>query len=484
MTAKENIKNIETHEAFLFIALLALSAAVLILHAVRLPFNVFWVDTAFSADLIRLPLPEMIKATSVNEHPPFYYLFGKLVVAILGDHPWAFRATAFIPFAGIILLGLSFIRKEFGYAPAFIITGFASFTPASIVYVMETRMYELGCFLVLSSFLALYCLFTKPNGKRRLYWILFFLTSVSAAYTHYYITIAVCVMHLCLIIFCIRKKKELKICTTEAVLAIVSYLPWLGVMFRNFGVRAGDWWATDYAHFDETMSEIFGLKRFYVPALIVIAVLMIIMFIKKSDKRFITVTGILMIAVTFSAGAIVSEILRPLFLARYIYPLAGIGWLLLGMGIGECADLILKNRKTAAGILSGTACLALSLILIFTAYGYYRQDVSDQRAASAVTNEFLNGFSIPEGSVIYSDFEQEEFTIAGYYFPKTEVFPENALFYYTEPEYDSFYVAVRDSSVETVVQNLDGYGYESTVLAQGKSLGFQRPVSILFCEKY
>ncbi len=456
------------------------------LHVVRINFNTFWVDTAFSVDLIRLPFIEMLKATSVNEHPPFYYLFGKAVMLILGDHPYAFRASAFIPYILILVLALTYVRKNFGYAPAFLIVGFSSFTPASIVYVLETRMYETGCLLTLASFLSLHMLFTKKQGKRIIYWILFFAFSIMTAYTHYYLTVAVCIMYLCLIVYCIREKTELKECFGFSVLAILSYLPWLGIMLRNFGVRADDWWAGGYSHFDETMREIFGLKRYYILALFFIVFALVKAFTakKKDFGRFwFILSGVLMIFVTFGVGALVSELVRPLFLSRFIYPLASVGWLLFGIGIEDAVSCIKPAEKFKTA-LSAAFSFAVALLLVTGCFGLYRENVAAQKQASALTNAFLEGVSVPAGSTVYSDMEEEEFTIAGCYFPDTTVYIENAMFYYSVPEQEEFYLVWKDYQVEEAVQNLNSYGYDVTCLASGGNLGMQGGVCVLFCRTY
>ena len=472
-----------------------MAGAVIYLHALRLRLNVFWVDTAFSADLIRLPFVDMLKATSVNEHPPFYYIFGKMVIALFNDHPWSFRATAFIPFLGIIILAITYIRREFGYSAAFIMVAFSSFTPASVTYVMETRMYELGCLLVLISMLCLYCIFNKSAGNRRLYFAVFGIFSVLTAYTHYYLTVAVCVMYLSLILYCFIHKTDVKKCVIVSVLAVLLYLPWLGIMLRNFGVRAGDWWATDYAHFDETMKELYGLKRFYIPALFVIIVTLIKLYMekkKKQDKSFslnasakfwFIMTGVVMILGTFSVGVIASEMIRPLFLSRYIYPLASSAWLLFGISIKETVGLGVRSKRLTSAF-SGALSLVLSLFLIYTVFGEYRANLSAQREASIDTVNSMNMISIPEGSTIYSDFEQEEFTIAGYYFPGTTVIPENAAFYYSVPAEDEFYLVFKSGSAAAAAENLQKAGYETMLVAENVTLGFQGDLTILFCEKY
>lgn len=479
-----------------FVILLVFAAACFYLHFRRIFFNVFWVDTAFSVDLIRLPFLQMLEATSVNEHPPFFYIFGKAVRLLLGDHPYAFRASAFIPYIGILILATTFIRKNFGYAPAYIIVGFSSFTPASIVYVMETRMYELGCFMALISFLCMYLIFTKPSGRRQLYWHLFFAFSILTAYTHYYLTVAVCVMYLSLIIYCFVYKTEIRKCIIFSVAAILSYLPWLGVMIRNFGVRSGGWWAEGYSHFDETMREIFGLKRYYIPAFFLILVMIVInvLDLRKSrefeDKKktlfselYFIISGIAIIGITFLTGAAVSEFVRPMFLSRFIYPLSGIGWLLFGLAIERIVSQITGSENKRIAVSSFCAAF-FSASLIMTCFGTYKESVALQADFSYKTETFLALVKIPYGEVIYSDIEQEEFTIAGCYFPDTTVKIENAQFFYSIPEEDRFYLVWQDSAVETVTENLNSYGFSVSLLESGGTLGTQSDVSVLLCKKY
>ncbi|MCR4791461.1 MAG: glycosyltransferase family 39 protein [Lachnospiraceae bacterium] len=510
-------------EKIIYALLAAFTLCMICIHAVRLPFNVFWVDTAFSVDLIRLPIREMLAATAVNEHPPFYYLFGKFVTTILGDRPASFRATGFIPYLGILILAHTYVRKHFGIVPAIIITAFASLTPTSVIYVMETRMYELGCFLMLAAFLSMHQLMCYADERRNGKWILFYFLSMMTAYTHYYLTVAVCILYLSLILFCIVNRKDIARCMICSVLAILSYLPWLGVMLKNFGVRAGDWWAEGFSGFDESMCEIFGLKRFYLPALFFAAVLVCGKVVESRHIRkktasgdsasltsgdgrekqsgsekpagramlWFLITGILVIALVMAVGALVSILVRPLFLSRYVYPLASIGWLLFGMGLGSAgewlAGMIPEDKKKlsfAAKLAPAVVAFLIAAFALKTFYGVYRDNRDVQRQYSEETAAFLDEVTIPAGSVIYSSIEQEEFTIAGCYFPGTDVYIENALFYYSIPVQDEFYLVWQISAVDVTVQNLDSYGYGCSLIKSGGTLGLQRDVSILFCKKY
>ncbi len=471
------------------------SGIMVLFHLKRLFYNFFWIDTAFSVNLIRLPVSEIIGITAQDTHPPFYYIFARLVYLLLGDHAYAYRMTAFLPYVGILVLALTLVRKYFGYAAAFITVGFASFTPASIVYVVETRMYELGCFLILFSYILMYILFKRSHSNEIRYWVLFYLFSILAAYTHYYMTVAVCIMYVTLIIYCLIHRKNLRKCFVVSVLALLAYLPWLGILISSFEKSADEWWATEYSHFDEVMREIFALKRFYYPAitLIILMLFILIRTMKRKkatsedcteikEKLWITVTGILMVALVFSMGVLLSRLIRPFFLARFMYPLSAVGWVLLGMGIETVVNYFPMIRCWSKAI-SAIVSIAVSVLLIFTCYTEYLDNNNYQSYASDRTNRLLEQVTIPEGSVIYSEIERGEYTIAETYFPLTEAHVENSLFFYMEPKEEAFYLVWKDADVEVASDNLIAYGYDVSILASGGALGAAEDISILYCSK-
>ncbi|MBP8968519.1 MAG: hypothetical protein KBG42_04465 [Lachnospiraceae bacterium] len=495
-------KNIK--EIFLTLTLIVFAYVMIRCHYMRLSWNVFWMDTAYSVGMIRRPFWDMVKASTDDVHPPLYYYFGKVLKHFLGDTPTAYRGTAFIPYLGILALAVTLIRKYFGFGTSLLVIAFASFTPSSIVYVMEARMYELGLFLALCSFLAFRNLIFNDKSKPVIRWTVFYITTILTAYTHYYLTVSICILYLCVIVYSIFRKKETGYCIICSALAILSYLPRLGVLISNLSDTSGNWWTSGYSHTDENLREIFGYRGFYITALILISVALISRIImlrakKAEDKqgeeniRQITLilTGLLMIFLTMGVGTLVSIIIRPYLISRFLYPLSAIGWILMGIGISETADLIvkvfsLKDEKRSgyiAGGISIAVCVFFSGMVISLSYNDYLGNINYQLMSTLETNEFLIRTQIPAGAVIYSDIGDER-TIIDCYYPGRDVHIEHGLFYYGEPEADEFYMVWSNSNAEAAAENLVSYGYEVVPLDDNGVLGIQRDVSVLFCRKY
>ena len=487
-----------------FSLVLAFSCAMIGLHFFRLFYNIFWCDTAFSVNLIRLPIAEMIKATASDVNPPFYYIFGKIILFLLPEAPATYRATAFIPYVGILILALTYVRKHFGYASAIIIIAFSSFSNSSIFYIMETRMYELGCFLALSMFLSLHYIFTASDKNRTKAWIIFYFTSILTAYTHYYLTVAVCITYLCLIVYCIRQRKDIRKCLTVSLIAILSYIPWIYEFLTNFTSGTDDWWAGGYGVFDETIKEIYGLKRFYIPSLALIAFMLIIRIVRvvkasqdnkekeKMNLWFIT-TGVLIIFLTLGFGHLISILINPLFLSRYLYPLAGIGWLLLGIAITEICNWITSIVKRTRGnhfeiifreYLPYTFSFLFSLIIVVSFWNVYKENITDQKEASAKTMQFINDIDIPNDSVIYSEIEAGKYTIAGCYFPYTKAYLTTKLYEdLPSSTEETFFLVLRDDNILSVKNDMSKYGYNLDVIKSGGNLGFESGITIAICNK-
>ena len=470
----------------------------------RLSWNVFWMDTAYSVGMIRRPFWDMVKASTDDVHPPLYYYFGKVLKHFIGDTPAAYRSTAFVPYLGILALAVTFIRKHFGFATSVLVIAFASFTPTSIVYVMEARMYELGLFLALCSFLAFGNLIFNDKSMPAVRWIIFYITTILTAYTHYYLTVSICILYLCVIAYCIFRKKEIRCCIICSVLAILSYIPWLGVLISNLRDTSGNWWTDGYSHTDENLREMFGYRGFYIAALVLIAITLVSRIIKLRSKKTedkpdeenirqitLIVTGLLMIFLTMGVGTLVSIIIRPYLISRFLYPLSAIGWILMGIGIKETSGLIVKafkfkNSGISAYISEGitvAVCVFFSGTVIKLTYPEYLGNINYQLMSALETNEFLIRTQIPAEAVIYSDIGDEK-TIIDCYYPGREVYIEHGLFYYGEPESDEFYMVWTNSNAETAAQNLVSYGYEVELLDDNGVLGIQRDVSVLFCRKY
>ena len=102
-----------------------------------------------------MSLPDMVKKTATDMHPPLFYMLAMAMNRLLGDNGPAYHLSALLPYAGILFLACTEVRREFGLGPAFLLVTMMSLMPEPLYYNVEVRMYSLGAFLVLLSFLAL-----------------------------------------------------------------------------------------------------------------------------------------------------------------------------------------------------------------------------------------------------------------------------------------------------------------------------------------
>ena len=143
-----------------WMVLILLVAALLRLHG--LAEESIWLDEATSILLAQERLPDLIRATAQDIHPPGYYALLHLWLG-LGPGAWIARSlSAFlgiISVAAIYQLGKSALGQGAGLATALLL----AVSPLHIWYAQETRMYALVTLLAL---LGSYALWRAIVGSR------------------------------------------------------------------------------------------------------------------------------------------------------------------------------------------------------------------------------------------------------------------------------------------------------------------------------
>ena len=235
----------------------AYTLVLFLMNFIRIFDCAYWGDEAFSIALAKMTVPEMIEATAQDVHPPLYYLFLQFLYRILGDHGYTYHLSALIPYAGILILGVTVIRKRFGIIPPLIMNTMISILFQPLRYNVEIRMYALAAFLVLLSYLALYEILKQDRLRD---WLIFFFSSIAAAYTHYYALIYVAFFYLTLLIMMLKRRSLMKRTLILCAVTIACYVPWLFVLIGSFVRTAGGWWATDIPSVRDILLFVFDGK--------------------------------------------------------------------------------------------------------------------------------------------------------------------------------------------------------------------------------
>lgn len=143
-----------------------------------------WFDESFTWRLIQFPISELISRTAVDVHPPLYYILVKSWAVVFGSSILALRSfsvvCAALSIAGAYLFtAQAFRSKRAGLFAAALL----AFSPWTIAYAWEARMYTLGMVLAIFSSLALFI----GIRKQSFFWFAVYgLLAAAFMYTHYY----------------------------------------------------------------------------------------------------------------------------------------------------------------------------------------------------------------------------------------------------------------------------------------------------------
>ena len=393
-----------------FLALLLWTLALLRLNYWRIYDNTFWVDETWSIRLARMTLPDMVKKTATDMHPPLYYMLAMAMNRLLGDNGPAYHLSALLPYVGVLFLACTEVRRQFGLGPAFLLVTMMSLMPEPLYYNVEVRMYSLGAFLVLLAYLALHRILTRNRLPE---WVIFSLASLGAAYTHYYALIIVAFFYLILIVPSVHDRRFLRRTAITWAAAVAGYLPWLGVLLKSFVSTAGDWWLQEIPSVSDCLKFFFSswyLIGLFV--LIVAAYLLVCLRRKKSGTMELpqwmpvnpellwVAAGLLSLAGTIAVGSALSYLVRPFFVDRYLYPLTPVLFLLLGF----CLSKLDKTKLL---------CFVLTAGIVISFWPSYLHIRDDYKYQDMCTAEFLEKVQPGENAVFYfegmADFR--------YYFP-------------------------------------------------------------------
>ena len=122
-----------------------LAAAAVLLNVSLIFDNVLWGDEAYSANLIRHTVPEIVQIDALEEpHPPLYYLWLKMWACLLGYSGPVFHLASVLIFVLGVIAALTVFRKRCGKLPAALFVVFTGMSQMCLTYNVEIRMYALA----------------------------------------------------------------------------------------------------------------------------------------------------------------------------------------------------------------------------------------------------------------------------------------------------------------------------------------------------
>ncbi len=372
---------------------------------IRLSNENLWIDEAFTANIIRCSIPDLLARTAADVHPPFYYFIVKAFCSVFGQTAFKMRFVSIIPLVIFLIFSLTVIWKKFGPDVALILMTLTSVSDVALRYNVEIRMYSWVALFVFMSYYYVYKIIVESGTTRD--YILFSIFSLMASYTHYYALIAVAFFYAVLFIRNIFfTKTEIKQILAVCVVAVVAYLPWLLVLIKSLTSRINNYWIAEYSSISECYNYIFS-NHFNVLVWIIVAILFVLFIIYElkaihSDLVVFVAIGLLSATGTMAVGIIVSKLVSPFFVTRYTYVVCPVVWLILGIVISK-----MKFR-----IAWTAAFLILSIYTLIPSYKtiYYTDNDYNNRAVFVI--DTIN--QLQDNDRIITNFSDP--TIPDYYF--------------------------------------------------------------------
>jgi mannosyltransferase len=329
-----------------------------------------WFDEAYSIMLIKQPWSQLIHLTSVDVHPPLYYMALKLWSMIFGMSEPALRSFSALCGAAAIGLALALIRRTFGMRALILSTPFLLLAPYLLRYNYELRMYALASLIGIA---ATYVLVratqaTSNLSKSYLWWAAYSLLVALGMYTLYY-TALIWLAHGVWLLYLWYTQKPRRFLLREPWLAAfagsaILYLPWLHTFLDQYnhqalsGVSQSTSWKTlvDVSSFMFTFKPQWSLHWPMLLALalgVIAAVYLIVQAWRyaASSRKYMVLLGlyaILPVSILLIASL---PQFKPMFLMRYISPFIIGSYLLIAISAA------LSLQKRVRGALLGSLIL-------------------------------------------------------------------------------------------------------------------------------
>ena len=300
--------------------------------------------------------------------------------------------------------------------------------PNAVVENVEVRMYSLAAFFVLTAYV---CLYDMLNCNQWTEWCVFCLASLGAAYSHYYALISVAFFYVILILLSIKKLEYRRKTATACIVTVFGYLPWFFKLLSTFKRTSVNWWVNWIPTVEDCIQYLFEYKWLYYvffTALLLFVLYQFGILEFKADKKtkgyeftgtlicagkrnvstemIWVAAGLLSIFGTMLVGIGVSYSFRPLFQAKYCFPVSAVAYLILGFCISK-----MNCRRVFTTMLT----VALLINTLPDYISIYKAD----RMLDADTEMLLNTVIIPPDGLIYTNISS--WGLFDYYYPQSKV---------------------------------------------------------------
>lgn len=368
-----------------------------------------WTDEAFTLQLLRGNIKDIIMGTAADVHPPLYYLYAKIFEVLFGEALIAQKIAAIIPMAATLVFAAAVIRKHFGDMAAFLSILFLTCIPCSMEFALQVRMYSLALFFVTVCGVYAYLAFKNGGIKE---FVIYALSGTAAAYTHYFAFVSVIVIAgLLFLAIVICQRDRLVKWALSAVGMIVLYIPWMPFFIKQVTSVEQGYWIPEitpdviWSYFTWT----FDLEL--VPGMVFVFLIILkgastyntVKIAKeKAEFEIYALACMLVPTLTVILGVVLSWLKTPIYRDQYVFPALGLLALFFGISM--------RNAKKSILIM-------ISIFLLFVGAVQYKECFRQEYRSTYVpeTEAFFEA-NLQDGDYVIYNWETFGF-IYECYFP-------------------------------------------------------------------
>ena len=230
--------------------------------------------------------------------------------------------------------------------------------PYFMNFTVEVRMYSLATAFVFVNAVYAYRCYLE---ERPLNWVIFFVSGLATAYTHYYALLTVGIIYgILLVSLIIYKRNSIKYWLVTVALSIIGYLPWLKIFLEQLAYKANnEYWIkkitmktiSGYVH---VVFGVDNIKYYFLACMLIYTAAFISVVIKKKYIG-VSICALLVPIVTISIGILVSVLVRPVFVIRYAAPALSLMIAFMALALSEMDNKWLFSAIICFVIVGGIA---------------------------------------------------------------------------------------------------------------------------------
>ena len=399
---------------------LAIALILIALNMLRIFDNNFWSDECFTIMLSQMSLPEMLSATASDVHPPLYYLVTMVAYRLFGNVGWAYHGASLLAYIGLMAFALTWFWRRYGTTCCIVFMTMTSLMPQAFCYNVEVRMYAQAALFTCLSFA---CFYNIVEKSRRSDYVIFTIVSLCAAYTHYYALITVGFLYVALLVLVATKRLRWRPVALVYAATVSIYLPWFIVLLRTFSRISDSYWIVYYPSVHQSLDYVFEMDSAW--GGVVMQACFVLLFatalgrgisvvsekgkgkLSFSNQTIWLLAGLGAVLGTILTGVLVSMLIRPVFILRYLYPACVLIWM---------SFACLLNQFPARRLL----CMVVVALLLVTQLPADLMLFEEERRQNQLLSATLENVSPDEDTVILTDNEVQCDSLLRIYYPENK----------------------------------------------------------------